>query len=243
MIVLSVGMPRAGSGWYYNLTHDLICAAGGVEARQIRRRFRLGRVLTEVNCNIGALTPPRLLAVLPPALLGNTFAIKAHAGPTRFALALIRSGMMRATYIYRDPRDALLSAFDYGQRALRSGRANAFSRLTDFETAVDFMLPYLKIWADWSACQHVLHVRYEDLLTGYDQEIQRLVSFLGIDSGDPGVKAVSEGYRPGGAGAEQKGLHFNIGQIGRFRQALTGGQQETLQRAFGPYLERMGYPP
>ena len=242
MIVLSVGMPRAGSGWYYNLTHDLICAAGGVEARQIRRRYRLGRVLTEVNCNIGALTPPRLLAVLPPALLGNTFAIKAHAGPTTFARALIRSRLVRATYIYRDPRDALLSAFDYGQRASQNGRANAFSKLTDFETAVDFMLPYLKIWAAWSECKRVLHVRYEDLLMGYDEELQRLISFLGIDGGDPGVKAVSEQYRPGQADTEQKGLHFNIGQIGRFRQALTAEQQEKLNQAFAPYIERMGYP-
>jgi len=242
MIVLSVGMPRAGSGWYYNLTHDLICATGGQDARLIRQRYRLGRILTEVNCNIGALTLGRLVPVLVPAIAGNTFTIKAHAGPTALARALVRANLIRATYIYRDPRDALLSAFDYGQRALRSGRTNAFSHLTDFESALDFMLPYLEIWQSWMEYQDVLHARYEDLLNRYDGEIQRLLTFLDIDGGAPDVKAVIEKYRPKQGSSDQMGLHFNVGQIGRFRQALTPEQRETLNTAFAPYLEQMGYP-
>jgi len=47
MLTFSVGMPRAGSGWYYNLTHDLVTATGGEDARLIRRRYHLGRVLTK----------------------------------------------------------------------------------------------------------------------------------------------------------------------------------------------------
>ena len=36
MIVLAVGMPRAGSGWHYNLVHDLMKTTGCADARQIR---------------------------------------------------------------------------------------------------------------------------------------------------------------------------------------------------------------
>jgi hypothetical protein len=131
MIILSVGMPRAGSGWYYNLTHDLVTASGGQNARQVRKRYHLQKILTEVNCNIGVLTVRRLSAVLIPSLLGNTFVIKAHAGPTPFALGLIRAGWLRPAYIYRDPRDAMLSAYDNGQKALKKGppeRLLAFGR-------------------------------------------------------------------------------------------------------------------
>lgn len=246
MIVLSVGMPRAGSGWYYNLTHDLMVANGGQDARLVRRRYHLGRVLTEVNCNIGALTPWRLLAVLVPSIFGNTFTIKAHAGPTPFALQLIRRGLLCPAYIYRDPRDAMLSAYDNGQRALRKGRPNAFSHLTDFDTSVEFMLEYLRIWDSWMACPHALQTRYEDLLSGYDSEAGRLVAFLGLDDGNPGVQTVLEKYRPerardGGAQSGQKGLHFNQGVIGRFRQRTTPEQQEVLAEKFSPYLIRMGY--
>src|SRR5690606_17442749 len=78
MIILAAGMPRAGSGWHYNLTHDIVVATGGDDARQIRKRFLLAPILTEVNCNIGSLSIKRLGPVLVPAMLGNTFAIKTH---------------------------------------------------------------------------------------------------------------------------------------------------------------------
>jgi hypothetical protein len=52
MIVLSVGMPRAGSGWHYNLIHDLMKTTGAVDAHDIREKYGLQRILTEVNCNI-----------------------------------------------------------------------------------------------------------------------------------------------------------------------------------------------
>jgi hypothetical protein len=242
MIILSVGMPRAGSGWYYNLTNDLMLASGGQDARQIRKQYHLQKILTEVNCNIGALTPRRLSAVLVPSLLGNTFVIKAHAGPTPFALRLIRSGLVRPTYIYRDPRDAMLSAYDNGQRALQSGRPNAFSQLVDFDTSLDFMMRYVHIWKDWMVCKQALHVRYEDLLNNYENEAERLVRFLGLDLQQPGFRAVVEKYRPEQVQADQKGLHFNKGKTGRFRQKMSQDQQAILAEAMGPYLEKMGYP-
>ncbi len=239
MLVLSAGMPRAGSGWYYNLTHDLLLAAGGQDARQIRRRFWLGRILTEVNCNIGALTPLRLLPVMLPSLLGNTFAVKAHAGPKPLALTLIRRGMIRPAYIYRDPRGAALSAFEYGQRGREKGRPNAFSHLTTLEDAIPFMLEYVRIWEAWMDCGQALHTRYEDLLSDYDAEAARLVAFLELD--EEAIQAVVEQYRPGREDRGQAGLHFSHGQAERFRSALTAEQLEDCEQAFGEVLERMGY--
>jgi len=241
MIILSVGMPRAGSGWYYNLTNDLMLASGCQDARQIRQRYHLQSILTEVNCNIGALTPRRLLAVTVPSLFGNTFVIKVHAGPTPLANSLIKRGTIRPAYIYRDPRDAMLSAYEYGQRGLQKGRANAFSYLTDFETSLNFMSEYVQISEAWMQCKLALHTRYEDLLNNYDSEAGRLVEFLGLDAQDAAIQAVVEKYRPESAQPDQKGLHFNKGKIGRFRQKWNGEQQQALAERFGPYLERMGY--
>ncbi len=242
MIVLSVGMPRAGSGWYYNLTHDLALAAGYQDARSIRQRYHLQSILTEVNCNIGALTVRRLSAVMIPALLGNRFVIKAHAGPTPLARALIRLGLIRPTYIYRDPRDAMVSAIENGRRALESGRLNAFSPLVDFDEAVRFMQEYIRISEAWLACEQALHTRYEDMLTDYDREAGRLARYLGMEPQTPQIQAVIEKYRPDSAPREQKGLHFNKGRTGRFREKMTLGQQAVLAEQFGPYLRRMGYP-
>ncbi|MBN1303040.1 MAG: sulfotransferase domain-containing protein [Anaerolineales bacterium] len=240
MIILSVGMPRAGSGWHFNLIHDLMQTTGCQDARDIRQRYHLHHILTEVNCNIGVLSLRRLAMISVPALMGNTFVIKAHAGPTTWSRLLARSGLMRITYIYRDPRDAMLSAFDYGQRAIVKGRPNAFSHLTDFEKTVDFMKGYLRIWEAWRTADNILIARYEDLLTNYDQEAARLAAFLGLDASDKKIKAVIEQYCPGQAEGQQ-GLHFFKGKIGRFREVYTPEQQKVLLENFGAYLERMGY--
>ena len=241
MIILSVGMPRAGSGWSYNLTNDLMLVSGAQDARQIRQRYHLQTILTEVNCNIGALTPRRLLAVLVPSLLGNTFVIKAHAGPTPLARRFIHSGLMRTTYIYRDPRDAMLSAVEYGQRARQRGHDNAFARLVDFESALGFMEDYVRISEAWLADQDVLHTRYENLLTDFDIEAARLAAFLGLDRKSQAVREVFDRHRPESAQREGKGRHFSKGKIGRFRREWDEGQQQVMAERFGAYLEKMDY--
>lgn len=235
-------MPRAGSGWYYNLMHDLVVASGGQNARQIRSQYRLHSILTEVNCNIGALTIRRLGAVLIPSTLGNTFVIKAHAGPTPFARQLVDHRRMKAAYIYRDPRDALLSAYDNGQRAIQKGRPNAFSHLVDFDTALDFMRQYVEISKAWLDIPGVLHTSYEDLVEDYDAEATRLANFLDCSLESPGTQAVIEQYRPERGRQDQKGLHFNKGVRGRFREKLTPEQQARLSEVFGCYLHRLNYP-
>ena len=68
MIVLSVGMPRAGSGRHYNLVHDLMKTTGCADARAIREKYRLQGILTEVNCNIGVLSVRRLAMVAVPVV-------------------------------------------------------------------------------------------------------------------------------------------------------------------------------
>lgn len=240
MIVLSVGMPRAGSGWHYNLIHDLMKTTGCADARDIRERYGLKGILTEVNCNIGVLSARRLAMVSVPALLGKTFVIKAHAAPTNASRLLSTLGLLRITYIYRDPRDAMLSAFDFGQRALTKGRPNAFSHLVDFQASLAFMKEYVAIWEKWMSEKNVLIARYEDLLTNYDAESTRLADYLKLNGSRPEVRAALESYRPEAAEGQQ-GLHFYKGKIGRFREFYTPEQQEILKKEFGAQLARMGY--
>jgi hypothetical protein len=240
MIVLSVGMPRAGSGWHYNLIHDLMQATGCADARDIRAHFHLENILTEVNCNIGVLSARRLAMVAVPALLGNTFVIKAHAGPTWASRLLSGTGLLKATYIYRDPRDAMLSAFDFGERAALKGRPNAFSHLTDFDKTLEFITDYIRIWEMWVCEKNVLIARYEDLLTHYDAESTRLAKYLGLLAERPEIRAVIEHYRPEQVEGQQ-GTHFFKGKIGRFRDAYTPDQQKVLAERFGSFLPKMGY--
>jgi aryl sulfotransferase len=240
MIYLSVGMPRAGSGWHYNLIHDLMQTAGCIDARLIREKYHLQKVLTEVNCNIGVLSARRLGMTALPALLGKSFVIKAHAGPTSTSRLFQRLGLLSITYIYRDPRDAMLSAFDYGQRALQKGRPNAFSHLTDFDKSLAFIMQYVRIWDRWTREKNVLIARYEGLLMNFDAEVLRLLGFLKLEASKPEVQKVIDSFRPE-KGEGQQGLHFFKGKIGRFRDSYSDDQQEVLKQTLGGYLQRMGY--
>jgi hypothetical protein len=240
MIVLSVGMPRAGSGWHYNLIHDLMKTTGCDDAREIREQYNLQSILTEVNCNIGVLSLRRLALVTVPAMRGKTFVIKAHSAPTTWSRLLSTMGLLRITYIYRDPRDAMLSAYEYGQRALIKGRPNAFSHLSDFEKTLAFMEDYVRIWEKWRVEKNVLVARYEDLLRKYETEATRLIEFLRLDGSRPEVQEVIENYRPG-KGEGQQGLHFYKGKVGRFRESYSTDQKTMLAERFGTHLKEMEY--
>jgi hypothetical protein len=241
MLILAVGMPRAGSGWHYNLVHDLVVAAGGRDAREVRRRYLLQPVLTEVNCNIRTLSLWRLLAVQAPAMLGNSFAIKTHSGATRYARHMLRAGTLRASVISRDPRAALLSALEYGERARAAGRRNAFSRLGSFEEALDFIHGYSSLWEAWMSVEGIHSLRYEDFLGDYAAEAGRLAAFLGADAGSKQVGAVIEKYRPEEARKAEKGVHFQHGQAERFRQVFSHAQLQRANAVLGEYLKKMGY--
>ena len=240
MIYLSVGMPRAGSGWHYNLINDLMKTTGCADARDIREKFRLQKILTEINCNIGVLSARRLGMVALPALTGNTFVIKAHAGPTTSSRLLQSLDLLRITYIYRDPRDAMLSAYEYGQRALQKGHPNAFSHLTDFDKSLAFIMDYVHIWEKWTKEKNVLTARYEDLLRNYDSEVLRLVGFLSLDGSSSKVREVIDAFRPE-KGEGREGLHFFKGKVGRFRDAYSAAEQAILREKMGMYLPRMWY--
>jgi len=240
-LIISAGMPRAGSGWYYNLVHDLVDTSGGQNARQIRTQYHLEPFLTEVNCNLSTLSFYRLLPVLLPARFGNKFVIKTHAGPTNLIHQLLRYKWIIVVYIYRDPRAALLSAFEYGRLASENKRPNAFSHLYTLGEAAKFINFYVNIWEAWTSIENVLVLRYEDLLSSYFEEIEKTARFLEIEGDNSEGAKVIEAYRPGKGAPDQRGTHFSHGEAERFRQVISSKQLEKFSLMFGPALQRMGY--
>lgn len=233
-------MPRAGSAWFYNLTLDLWLAAGGDNIRKIREEHKLQTVITEVNHNIDNFTLRKTARILVPYLAGKSFTLKIHFAPLLLGDWLIKLGFIRPTFIYRDPRDALLSAYEYGRRVEKTGYANAFSHLDTIEKAISFMHGYMRDWEIWCRIAEPEIYRYEDLLTDYDSQAQRLVNFIGLELEHPQVQEAILKNRPRQA-TNITGGHFSKGKIGRFRQALSAEQIAICNECFEPYLEKMGY--
>jgi len=240
-MVLSVGMPRAGSGWYYNLTKDLVVASGGLNAKEIRTKYPLKRLLTEVNCNLGTLSFYRLIPVLLPLVIERPYVIKLHAERRPLADLLITLGVIKSTYIFRDPRDALLSAYEYGQRMSEKRLENAFTPLTTIEKSINFMASYVKIARGWLSSEHTLAVKYEDFKSNYDHEVSKLIAFLEIDPTENKIKEIIGSYRPEQKGQNRQGLHFVKGKVGRYKDSFTDSQIDQCDRLFGDFLQKYGY--
>lgn len=246
MLILSVGLPKSGSAWYYNLTNDLIAAGGGHDARVVRQRYDLHPIMKFGTCNIQEPTEEKLLRLTSPPVSDFTFAVKTHHPPTRTIIDLIESGKMKVSYIYRDPRDIAVSVFEESLKFRNQGRLNR--GVTSLHTICDAILwaeTWLRnSWDCWKVVDKVLHVRYEDLLSDSENELKRLGFFLCFDLEAGSINKIIDKWRPEQLGRRRDGdyLHFNKGLSGRFRSVMNAAELRLAHERFGTYLKEMGYP-
>ncbi len=240
MIVLSAGMPKSGSAWFYNLTNDLLVAAGCQDACEIRERFQLQSVLMVRNCNVGELSRERLAPVLMPHLQGHTFVIKTHCGPTPFALDLHARGILKPAYIFRDPRDVVLSTLDHGLRIRAGGENHTFAHYDTFEKAVAVVKEWLEIYVQWTRLDGIHTVRYENLLERPAAELERLADYLELQIANNVIEAIVQTYcEENLSGYDIENLHFNKGESGRYRTLMSHHEQQYCLEQFGSSLEHM----
>lgn len=242
MIVLSVGMQKSGSAWYFNLINEVLIAAGYHDARTIRDRFGLQSILQYGNCNIEELTPEKLSRVVALHNSGYTFAVKTHCGPTPIVASLLAEDIIKATYVYRDPRDVVISAMDHGRKIRNSSQNHTFAEYDSLEKTVYAVKEWLVIWERWRRLNRVLTVRYEDLLADPLKELKRLSSFLAIVVSSEKIQTILNRYKRENLDATNTDLlHFNAGVSERFKEVMSSQAQAYCLQHFGGYLHKMGY--
>ncbi len=239
MIVVSASLKKSGSGWFFNLTNDMLQRAGHDDVRTLRRQFGLEQVLLDDNCRINP-NVFNLARLIRPHRRGHSFVVKTHAGPTRSLRSLMALGVARATYIFRDPRDVVLSALDHGARLRRSGTPNDLAKLYTMLDAVRYVRDLLAGWEAWTAASRTLVFRYEDLVDDPLAETRRLAAFLDLELTDDDLQAVITHYEEDRQADDR--LHFNQGIVRRYQRRMTQPELDLCEQHFGPFLERMGYP-
>ncbi len=255
MIVLSAGMQKAGTGWYWNMTNELLMAAGHPDAREIREKYQLQTVLTTLNCNVRGLDGKAITELNRISQQGHTFVVKTHRRPSKLVRELMAEGRIRATYIYRDLRDVIVSALDRGRvmretgylhgRHFHIGPQKSFAKYHTVRGAILWArFRLLPVWKAWANCDGVLMTRYEDLHADAQGELRRLADYLDLDVSQKQIEAIVAAYDRGRLKADISragSLHLNKGVTGRFKEVLSQEQQELCRRRLGRYLELMGY--
>lgn len=244
MIVLSAGLPKSGSGLLFNLTNDLLEQSGQKGIRQLRDEYGLQDLLNYPNCNIGEPDWAGLRRVLPLHFRGHRFVVKTHCGPNRVVRRLARLRILRVTYIYRDPRDVLLSAMDHGRKLRAEGKTHTFAQCHSVDDTIPRVLVWLKETSAWLRIPTTLNLKYEELVAEPVAVMKRLSAFMNINPVRRGIDldAVFSRYDVhGSADAQRLGLHWNKGIAGRYREALSQEDLEKCNRAFRKYLEMLDY--
>ena len=238
-LVLSASMESAGSGWLFNLTNELLKRVGCSDVRQVREQYGLDDVLRWDNCNLGDLDEATWERLQPALQDGHTFVVKSHRKPTALASRLCAEGLVKATYIHRDPRDVVVSAYQRGKLRRANGRKDSFARLRTIDIATIWMRSrQIPVYDAWRTQPNTMVVRYEDLSGDGTAVLRDLAAHLGVAPTDADLQDLVSDYT--GESARQKtGTHFIQG--GRRRDEMTTGQLWRCNRLCGSTISRMGY--
>jgi len=243
MIILSAGLPKSGSAWYFHMTNDMVRAAGFHDANEVKEQFNLHTILKFDTCNIQEPTPEKLQLLIAPPLNEYTFTVKTHFPPDSTLLDYMARGRIKATFIYRDPRDIAVSGYEAGEKLRQRGIKNRFAKLTSMKNAIYWAEEWLKrSWEKWKPVEGVLFVRYEDLIEHSTKELKRLCEFMDFHVETETLERIFDRWSASKMKSEpQQMLHFNKGSAGRYRTVMSPEELELCSERLGSYIEEMGY--
>lgn len=242
MFVISASAPRAGSSWYFNMTNDMLMAAGHQNIRQLYEKYQLGDLMNFPNCNVGVLYGSKLARLEALHWQAGAFVVKTHEKPTRLLRWLTALGRTKSTYIYRDPRDRLVSILEVGAKRRATNPTDPFAQVRSFEEALEFLQSPLRHLQMWQNHPQTLIVRYEDLLEDAFAELQRLNNFLGFGLPDERLREIIQKYDRDRISADARAKsHLVHGDVGRYKEVLTPAQIQAMHEQLGDEIIALGY--
>jgi hypothetical protein len=246
--VIAAGMQRSGTRWFCNMLVDIVGEVTGSGTRQLRDAYGVHDLLQRYYTpTFKARLSNRRLRRLERILAdGHTLVFKTHRPPTATLRDRIADGSAVATYLFRDPRDVIVSALESGVKMRAQGALpfRGFARLTNFNRAARWLeRGLLPVWQDWTAIDGVLALRYEDLLADPRGTMAGTLAHLGIAAPSDLIDRVVREYTAANVRDDtvRKALDLDRGVAERPRIVLTPDQQRRLQQSLEPALLRMGY--
>ena len=171
----------------------------------------------------------------------------------------------RVVYLYRDPRDVMLSYYHYSKGLGTIGPdVTVDDYITGFTSPDPSLNPPFGNWGEhvgswFGACEDeptFLPVSYEAMLEAPEAELARVASFLDIDH-DPDriesavhqstaeemrkLEKAGELHRQGHSREFDNLTFIRKAKAGSWREELSPGAAHRIEEAFGPMMERLGY--
>jgi len=230
MIIINAGMPKSGTSLAVRYQRDLIhvtCPQNGIE--EVRSRYNgfldaiddaMADTLRKIHDDFGP------------------FAIKTHSEPTSGIRSLIDSGLAKASFSFRDPRDTVLSALDHAERT-RNGLdpSGAFSELRTISDSISFSRGSVNTYLAWRTYGKAFFIRYEDFMAEKMSVLRDMTLYFDLDVSDEELRAIYEKHES----IKESAWNFNKGTTDRWRTELSQHDLALCDEAFGVELAEMGY--
>jgi hypothetical protein len=233
MIIISSGFPKSASTLLFLYTESLINSSGQSKGQKMFRRY-----------NAEGFTPHFGIFNTAWYVFASMFGpvvIKTHSGPAFFIRVLISLGLAKAYYSIRDPRDAMLSAMDHGDKARTNGIKTdsdvAFAPFKEWKDALPAFQMHQKRFEAWKKYGKVIFPRYELLITQPKTELGKVVDHVGRNS----LKNYIEETVASFEFTKNTTKNFNKGAVARFKNELSEIQITELENALGNCITSMGY--
>jgi len=227
---------------------DIVGAVTGTDTRQLRDGYGVHDLLQRYptptfKARLSNRRLRRLEAVLAD---GHTLVFKTHRPPTAALRERIADGSAVATYLFRDPREVVLSALEQGAKMRSQGALpfRGFARLTNFNRAARWLQrELLPVWEEWASIDGVFTLRYEDLLADPRGMMARTLAHLEIAAPPDVVDRIVRDYTAANVqdATIRQALELKNGATQPRRTVLTPDQQRHLGLRLEPALLRMGY--
>lgn len=242
MLIISSGMQKSGSAYFYNVINEILVASGhGIDARQIKNNNRLADLMKWHNNNIGTLRLHKLLKLYRISLREGMFVVKTHSGPNPSVWLLNKLGLLRIVYCYRDPRDVLLSVIDHGKKIQDRGENHTFAQLVDFDEALESVTSWLRIWKSYAEMPGVLTVKYEEMMQTPIVVMKKIEGYLDISLSPEVRQEILWKFSKDNPEGDRRGMHFNKAQTSRYKTEMTEEQKVKCKDKFSDFLLLMGY--
>ena len=235
MIVLSASAPRSGSRWYFQKTYELLRKADQADMFDLRDKYSLN-FLSEGGYIIRPFNWHKLARLALISAIEGSFIVKTHREPTRAIRTLMRLGIMKTTYIYRDPRNRLLSVLEQGKRSREQG-GGMFARIETLDDAIQFVKRGNRGWQMWHEVPDVLFVRYEDLIGDPLKAMMKTVDYLKLPVNEAQVSEIIER-----TDTKYRGQNIGFHKGGdRFKEYFSEEEQDYINQTLEQEILTFGY--
>ncbi len=174
----------------------------------------------------------------------------------KFIKALTRPGMA-SIFVYRDPRDMIVSHVFYATEMFEDHGMNPFytEKLSTMEERINAAIGGVnegglemigvraryEAYKGWMQQPGILCLRFEDLRLSRDEAINRILDYLAEKGFQPGMERKEAIAALGNAISPQKSGTFRKGKPGSWREHFTQQNIDLFKQSTGNLLVDLGY--